>query len=575
VAKRDADLEAEIDRYVWLVERSRDLILRMNMEGEVEASNPASERLLGVDPADLVGMSIMAFIAPAEHERIRNVIASIAAGAEFMRAEIECARSDGRRVFLDLMMYSTKVGGQVAAMEGIGRDVTDRHELTEALAHQASHDALTNLPNRTLFFHNLRQALARSERHRVAVAVMLLDVDRFKMINDTFGHDLGDELLRTVAQRLSQVVRRDEGLARLGGDEFAIVVESDGEPSEPDLGVAARRILTELARPLPVGDLVLRPTASIGVAVAQRGDDPMALVRNADSAMYQAKESGRGRFCFFDGKLRSRVKRELELCAALANALHGTELDVYFQPIVSLKDRKLVGIEALARWLHPQWGWVPPEEFVAAAEKGGLITQLGGWVLSAVVGQVAAWQQLPLDPMPLGVSVNVSPQQLSQQDFVPYLAQVLGDHKVSATTFAIEITEHVVIDTSAQLNENLSRLVELGIVLSIDDFGTGYSALSSLTRLPLRALKIDRAFVWDLGQDSKADSIARACVDLARGHGLLCVAEGVETQMQADYLRELGCDAAQGYFFGRPQPGSEASQWFAPGAMADHLAPSA
>jgi diguanylate cyclase (GGDEF)-like protein len=392
------------------------------------------------------------------------------------------------------------------------------------------------------------------------------------MINDTFGHDLGDELLRTVAQRLSHVVRRNEGLARLGGDEFAIVLESDGEPSEPELATAARRILTALARPLPVGNLVVRPTASIGVVVAEHGDDPLALVRNADSAMYQAKEAGRGRFCFFDGKLRSRVKRELELCAALGDALHGTELSVYFQPIVSLRDAKLVGMEALARWLHPQWGWVPPEEFVAAAVKGGLITQLGGWVLSAVVGQMAAWQALPLDPMPLGVSINVSPHQLSQKDFVPHVAQVLGDHGVSATTFAIEITEHGVIDTSSQLDENLSRLVELGIVLSIDDFGTGYSAISSLTRLPLRALKIDRAFVWGLGQDTKTDSIARACVDLARGQGLISVAEGVENQVQADLLRQLGCDAAQGYFFARPQPGSEASRWFARGAMADHLA---
>jgi diguanylate cyclase (GGDEF)-like protein/PAS domain S-box-containing protein len=567
VADAAATSGAETERYARLVERSRDMILTMDMSGKVQSANPASQRLLGVSPAEIIGMNIIDFVVPSDHERA-GIFVKIAAGAQFVQGDIEHVAKDGRRVFLDVMAYPIMRDGKVVGIEGIARDVTDRHNLTEALAHQAGHDALTGLPNRTLFFDWVAQVLARSGRRPSTVAVMLLDVDRFKMINDTFGHTVGDKLLRAIARRLSRVVRKSEGLARLGGDEFAIVFEGADANSEPELAAAADRILAALAKPLTVGDLVVCPTASIGIAVAGSGDDPAALMRNADIAMYQAKEDGRGTFRFFDERQRARVQHELELGVALARALDGPEIRMHYQPIVSLADNQLLGLEALVRWLHPQWGWVSPDEFVPAAEKSASIIRLGERVLADVIAQVVAWRAAQLARCPLGVSVNVSPQQLTQGDFVPYLANLLSENDLSPREIGIEITEHVIIDTSAQLDANLRRLAQMGTRLSIDDFGTGYSALSSLMRLPLSALKIDRAFVRDLGHDSHADSIVRACIDLARGQGLLSIAEGVENKEQADHLWQLGCEAAQGYYFGRPHPGGSLTEFLVRGARA-------
>lgn len=548
------------DRHRRLVERSHDMILTLDLRGTLMTANPGTERVLGFSPEEIVGTNIMESVAPGDLERAGALFARIAAGAEFVNDEFEHVAKDGRRVYVDVLAYPIVTDGRLVGVEGIGRDVTERRELHEALTHQAFHDSLTGLPNRALFFDRVEQALARAQRRPSTVAVILLDLDRFKLVNDTLGHHVGDELLVTVAQRLSRVLRASERLARLGGDEFAVVLEEVEIGSELELAAVARRMLGALSEPLEVGDLILSPTGSIGISVAEPGDTPISVIRDADSAMYQAKAAGRGRFSFFDWRQRARVQRELELGAALGHALQHDELLVHYQPIVSLADGKVLAVEALARWLHPQWGWVSPAEFVPVAEKGGLIVPLGKWVLTEVARQAAAWRRQYPDALPLGVTVNVSPQQLSQVDFTAFLAELLNDHDVSPSDLGIEITEHVFIDTAAQLDANLAVLTQMGIGLSLDDFGTGYSALSSLRRFPLTALKIDRSFVSTLRRDSDVNPITSACINLARGLGLRSIAEGVETEEQADRLLQLGCDAAQGYYFARPQPGSQLTE---------------
>jgi ammonium transporter, Amt family len=565
-AEREGGSAFGVDRYSRLVERSHDMIFTLDPEGTVTTANPGAERVLGLSPEEMVGSSFMEYITPGDLERAGALFVLLAAGAGFVNDEFELVAKDGRRVFVDVFAYPIVVDGRLVGVEGIARDVTERRELHEALTHQAFHDSLTGLPNRALFFNRVAQAVARAERGRSTVAVMLLDLDRFKLINDTLGHHVGDELLVTVAQRLSGVLRASEHLARLGGDEFAVILEDVATGSELELAAVARRMLGALAEPLAVGDLILSPTASIGISVAESGDTPISLMRDADSAMYQAKGAGRGRFSFFDWRQRARVQRDLELGAALGRAVQNDELLVHYQPIVSLTDGEVLAVEALARWLHPQWGWVSPAEFIPAAEKGGLIVPLGNWVLTEVARQAAAWRKQYPDALPLGVTVNASPQQLSQADFVPFMEALLSDHDISPGDLGIDITEHVFIDASAQLDENLAVLSKMGIRFSLDDFGTGYSALSSLMRFPLTALKIDRSFVSTLRRDSDVDPIASACINLARGLGLRSIAEGVENEEQADRLLQLGCDAAQGYYFAWPQPGSQLTEMLFPHA---------
>jgi EAL domain-containing protein (putative c-di-GMP-specific phosphodiesterase class I) len=281
------------------------------------------------------------------------------------------------------------------------------------------------------------------------------------------------------------------------------------------------------------------------------------VLRNADIAMYQAKAGRGGDFDFFDRKMRARILRELELGTALKDALRDGELAVYYQPIVSLADGQLLAVEALSRWSHPQWGWVSPNEFIPLAEKNGMILAHGNWVLAEAVSQASAWRKQYPQALPFGVFVNVSPRQLSQPDIVPFLNETLRNHDASPSEIGIEITEHVFIDTAAQLDENLAALTQMGIKLSLDDFGTGYSALAALMRFPLATLKIDRSFIREISLEADSHPITTAAISLAHGQGLLAIAEGVETERQAERLHQLGCDAAQGYHFARPQPAEE------------------
>jgi len=422
------------------------------------------------------------------------------------------------------------------------------------LAHQAVHDALTGLPNRLQVAERLEQALARSARTGCEVAVLFIDLDRFKLINDGRGHAAGDKLLVTVADRLRNVVRSGDVVARFGGDEFVVVCEDQTATLEASL--VAGRILDALREPVVVDGQEIFLSASIGIAMADGSGSPESLLRDADAAMYRAKEKGRARCEFFDATMRTEALDHLEIQSALHRALERDELRVFYQPVVDLTSGAVAGVEALVRWEHPQHGVVSPASFIPVAEETGLIVPIGAWVLDEATAQVARWRERSWGRN-LTVNVNLSARQLRQPDLIPALMAALLESGTDPARLCLELTETTFMEDARSHREALAGIQALGVGLAIDDFGTGYSSLTYLKRLPVSVLKIDQAFVRGLGRDASDTAIVKSVIDLAHALGLVVVAEGVEEGDQVAHLRQLGCDLAQGYFFARPQPPEE------------------
>jgi diguanylate cyclase (GGDEF)-like protein len=430
------------------------------------------------------------------------------------------------------------------------------------IAHQAQHDALTALPNRLAFNERAAAALERAKATGEQLAVLFLDLDRFKVINDSFGHDAGDRLLVQLAERLAAAVRPGDTLARFGGNEFTILCEGITDESEA-LAIAerVRRVMSEPVQ-LPEGEVFV--TGSIGISMAG-GDaglaggraEPETLIGNADAAMYRAKARGGDRQEVFAEALRNTAKHRLAISSSLHRALERGEFRVLYQPTVSLETGQLVGVEALLRWLHPERGLLGPGEFIGLAEETGLIVPIGASVLAQACREAERWREAGPDGTPLTISVNLSARQFAHPDLVSVVAEILSGTGTDPATLRLEITESVLMDDAATTNEALVALRELGVRLSIDDFGTGYSSLTYLKRFPVDELKVDRSFVDGLGDDPEDSAIVAAVVNLAHTLDLRVVAEGVETEAQSLHLRKLGCDAAQGFYFGHAVPPDE------------------
>jgi diguanylate cyclase (GGDEF)-like protein/PAS domain S-box-containing protein len=452
--------------------------------------------------------------------------------------------------------------GRTYRIAGIAEDVTDRKLAEERLLQLAHYDVLTSLPNRVLFYDRLRQVLAQAKRNQWIVSVLFVDLDRFKNINDTLGHAVGDQLLQQVSERLTHSVRSGDTVGRLGGDEFAIVLSNLS--SAQDANLVAQKIMTSFAEPFKLGGSEIYVTASIGVTLyPDDSTDQDTLIRNADSAMYRAKEVGRNSFQFYTPEMNSRALEILGMESDLRRALDRGEFLLYYQPMASVADGRIVGIEALLRWRHPERGLVTPAEFMFVLEETGLIVPVGEWVLRRVCLQIKEWERAGIAPV--RVSVNLSARQFNQKDFGPGIGKLLDAQNVDPGLIELEITESSIMTNTEEASRTLEYLSELGVGLSIDDFGTGYSSLSYLKRFPLDRLKIDRSFVRDLTTDNDDATITRAVISMAHSLGLKVVAEGVETGAQLAFLAEHGCDEIQGYIFSRPLPAADCGAWLAEG----------
>jgi diguanylate cyclase (GGDEF)-like protein len=438
-----------------------------------------------------------------------------------------------------------------AALEA---EIQDRRLAEARASYLAHHDELTGLPNRALFMDRLQQAIARAGRSGGAVAVLFLDLDRFKNINDSLGHATGDEMLKLVGALCARDLREADTVARLGGDEFIVCLGEVGSAEEA--GAVARRLLAEITRGFEIGGHKLHADASIGISLYPAdGADAETLIRNADTAMYHAKGDGRGTFHFFRPQMTERVKRRLALELGLRQALERGEFVLHFQPIVQLGSGKPIGAEALVRWNNPDRGLVSPAEFIPVAEDIGLIAPIGEWVLREACAQAAKWPKAGTGA--LFVAVNLSARQFHEGNLVSVVSDALARSGLPPAQLELEITESVLMQQTEASTRMLRELDALGVKLAIDDFGTGYSSLGYLKRFPVSTLKIDRSFLRDVSRDDDDRAIVTAIMAMARSLGLTVTAEGVERAEQVAFLRELGCDQAQGYLYARPGPGED------------------
>jgi diguanylate cyclase (GGDEF)-like protein len=444
-------------------------------------------------------------------------------------------------------------GGWVATHE----DITERREAEAQIAHMAHHDSLTDLPNRVLFRNRMHQALARVQRGDHA-AVLCLDIDRFKSVNDTLGHPVGDKLLRAVAERLRGCIRETDTVARLGGDEFAILQVGADQPS--GASGLARRIVDVISEPYDLGGHHVVVGTSIGIALAPTdATDVDELLKNADLALYRAKAEGRARYRFFEREMDARVQDRRLVEVDLRKALSAGEFELYYQPLMNLERNEVSGLEALIRWHHPERGMVSPADFIPLAEEIGLIVPIGEWVLREACSQAANW------PTEIKLAVNLSPAQFRTRTLVSTVVRALAASGLAASRLELEITESVLLrDDEANLG-TLHQLRGLGVRISLDDFGTGYSSLSYLRSFPFDKIKIDQSFVRELSSRSDCAAIVEAVATLGRTLGMATTAEGVETREQLEELRSKGCTEAQGYLFSRPRPAHELWELF-PGA---------
>ena len=442
----------------------------------------------------------------------------------------------------------------VQASANVLADALERHSADEALRHRVLHDSLTGLPNRLSFVDSLRDALRRGIASGSPVGILFLDLDHFKLINDSIGHHAGDELLQAVAPRLRAHLRPGDIVARFGGDEFGILV--DRLTDEDEALAIADRVADAFSEPYPMGGADHFVTASIGIAVARpTGREPVdaeLLIRDADAAMYRAKERGRGRCEVFDAEMRARAVRRLETERELRHALDRDELELHYQPVVALGSGEIVGLEALVRWNHPERGLLDPGEFVPIAEDSGLIEPIGRWVQETACRQALGWHDLRPDQRPLDVAVNLSARQVAHRDLADSVREILARTGLDPVNLRLEVTESVLVEESASATATLEALSEIGVRLVLDDFGTGYSSLAYLNRFPFDALKIDRSFVDGLGVEQERTAIVEAVIGMARALSLDAIAEGVENEAQLSELRRLGCDYAQGHLFSRP-----------------------
>jgi len=537
-------------RYASLIKNASDVIMIADLDGRLRFASPAAERTFAMHPDDLVGRNLLDLWGESDRERLAAFLAEVAATRGRSIGPVEVTVGAGnRRSTLESVGSNLLDDPAIAGLALNFRDVSERKALEEQLRQLAFHDPLTLLANRSLFRNRVQHALQLAHRSRQRVAVMFLDLDNFKNINDSLGHDAGDRLLQAAAQRLVKSTRPSDTVARLGGDEFAILLEGINEGT--DVERIAKAITGSFEEPLQLDGADAQMAASIGIAFSQNGDDTEQLLRNADIAMYNAKAAGKARYVVFQPHMQEQLRERLRLEEGIKRALERGEFFLEYQPVVDLTHRELLGIEALVRWNNPDLGLVMPGEFIPTAEESGQIIELGRWVLLEACRSVRAWRDSIVAGDGLRVAVNISGRHLQHADLVADVRYALEESGLEPGNLVIELTESTIMHNTELNLERFRELKALGVKLAIDDFGMGYSSLSYLHRFPIDILKIDRSFVSRLTERDDGPELARAVVMLGETLGLETVAEGIEHEDQVAKLLELGCVAGQGFLFAR------------------------
>ncbi len=558
IARYKSQMEQKLKTHErWLAAVLRgigDAVIAADVRGQITFLNPVAEALTGWTQAEALGQPA-ATVFNAIHARTRARVESPVGqvlerqGAVDLPDQTLLVARDGREIPIDDSAAPIRDDkGQVTGAVLVFRDITEKQQAEAHLRHLAYHDVLTGLPNRTLLQMVLGEALARAQRQQQTGAVLFLDLDRFKNVNDTLGHAMGDLLLKAVAARLTNVLRQSDSVARLGGDEFTILLETIEHPQ--DVVRVAEKILGALAEPFDLGGQEVFISGSLGLALfPQDGQDLQTLLKNADTALYRAKEQGRNGYAFYRAEMNASALTQLTLESGLRRALQRDEFLLFYQPKVSLGTGRILGVEALLRWQHPELGLVPPGQFIPLAEETGLIVPIGQWVLRAACQQAKLWRAARLD---LRVAVNLSLRQFRQPDLVPMVARILDETGLDAQALELELTESSIMRDREDAQAKLQALKRLGVTLAIDDFGTGYSALEYLKHFQVDRLKIDRAFVRAAHVEREDEAIVRAIVTLAHSLNMQVTAEGVETAEQHGFMQACNCDETQGYLFGHP-----------------------
>jgi diguanylate cyclase (GGDEF)-like protein/PAS domain S-box-containing protein len=542
------------ERFRGLVETTSDWIWEVDAHGVYTYASPKVKDLLGYAPEEVIGQTPFAFMPPDEAQKLGRQFAEIVAARQpFERLENVNLCKDGRRVILETSgVPILDHDGGFRGYRGIDRDITERKRAEEHLAFIAYHDALTGLPNRLLLLDRLRQAMIEAARHERRVAAVCLDLKGFKNVNDTLGHETGDRVIRTVAERLSAGVRPGDTVARLGGDEFCVLLADIAQTE--DVAHVMQKIRGQLEQPLTAAGHTLHLTATLGISLYPAdGADPETLLKNADIAMYRARERDED-YQYYAADMTVNAAERLALENDLRQALARQELLLHYQPQVSLVSGVVTGVEALLRWRHPVHGMISPAKFIPLAEETGLILPIGEWVLRQACAQARAWADAG---WPLRMAVNLSARQFRQPGLDGLIRGILAETGLDPGRLDVELTESIIVHDPAAVTVILASIEKLGVQISIDDFGTGYSSLSYLKRFPLDVLKVDQSFVRDIATDPDDASIVRAVITLAHALGIQTIAEGVETREQLAFLRENHCDAMQGYYFSRPLPAEE------------------
>ncbi len=549
--KSEEALKKSEQRFRDLTEHTSDWVWEVDANGVYTYSNLKVKEILGYDPDEIIGKTPFEFMAPEEVKRVVPEFQAIMKALKpFIGLENTNLHKNGQPVILETNGVPILDSlGQFQGYRGIDRDITERKRSGEKIQYLATHDSLTGLPNRLMFSQLLIHSIQSAKRHKRRLAVFFIDLDRFKIINDTKGHDAGDQLLQEMAMRYKQTLRAADVVSRQGGDEFVILIEDVHKLS--DIELVAKNILAITYKPVVLLGDECRVTASIGISLyPQDGEDEQSLMKHADIAMYYAKEEGKNNFQLYSKDIQSQSMGRLAIETNLRLALERNELSIHYQAKVNFKTGIITGVEALLRWQNPNLGSVTPTQFIPVAEETGMIVPIGKWVLKTACAQNVAWQQQGLPAVCM--AVNLSLRQLSDNNLMDDIKAALNDSGMTPSLLELEITESMIMSNPAKMMDVLVRIKSMGVRLAIDDFGTGYSSLSQLKHFPIDTLKIDRSFIRNVPENAEDKAITHAIIAMGETLGLTVVAEGVETIEQMNYLKDQSCDEMQGFYFSRP-----------------------